>query len=498
MSRIALVFLLSVGAFVACEGARVRAGGVQLGSNPMASIRLRAPAINILFKSISKLAGKYANKVPVPDVSATVSGVDIETRDLRVTHFAEPVITYTLSAPNSIKGSLALPAIGVQGPFNATRRTFIKTQHDSGLLVFNASDVTVAFQAVLEEFENGAPKIGKFACQANLGPANLNVKNAKEKFAIEVMGLAAKTFRPIYNSQVCATVERLVSNQVNRLLARIPNVLEVNKNLALKFNVQPQVSSDYVQLNLRAKVLTEQVSPFQAAPFVESPSNDAFVVLLVSDAPFNDLAYQIYANNKLGFTVNKDSHPLVYSLIQLKCDPTAEACLGNVVPSLAPKYGSDADVQTTFRASKAPEVEFVQDKAIFRASFAADLDITPTNGSGTVREANAAVDLSGALQIRIHEGSVYAKIDVQDVTVHIDEERNKKWEDKIRGTIEKVVEESINGGILLKGLPLRLPFGIDVTDPLIKFAPHTLQAHTGFDYKAKASGEDKGKGKGNH
>jgi len=492
MSRIALLLLLCMGAFVACDAKRVRAGGVRLGANPGAIIKIRRVALDKVFNGLTKLAGRYAHKLPIPDVDATVSGVDIATRDLRIHEFAEPEISYSLVPPNRISGSLEFPSITIQGPFNATRRTLIANQKDNGVIIFKASNIQVSFDATIGELETGVPHIAKFECTASLGPANLNVRDAKQKFAIEVLGLFAKTIRPVYNSQVCSTAKRLISGQVNRLLGKIPNTISINQNLALKFQVKPEVDEDHVKVSLFGKVLTEEVSPFQPSKFVEAPSDNAHVVLLISDAPFNDVAYQAYVNKKLDFTINQNSHRLIYSLLQLKCDRENEACLGNVAPALAPKYGEDALVEATFRAVKAPEIEFVPNQAKFKAALAADLTVTPTNDtSKPFHEATAAVEVSGVLRVRIDKdkGALVAKIDIQEVTVHIDEEHNRKWEDKIRGTIEKVLEKYVNH-VLLRGVPLKLPFGVGVTEPLITFDAHTLQAHTGFERKVQTSSEE--------
>jgi hypothetical protein len=489
MSRVAIILLLCVGAFVACEAVRVRAAGVRMGPNPGIVVRLKKRALDHVFSGVAKLTGKYAHKVPIPDVSATVSGVTIEAKQLQISHFAQPIIKYTLVAPNRVQGSLELPSVGLQGPFNATRSTLINTQKDSGLIVFNASQVHVAFDAKIGEFENGVPNVESLDCTANLGPSNLNVRNAKEKFAIEVLGLAAKSFRPIYNSQVCSTVKRLVTNQLNRLLAKIPNVLEVNKNLAVKYQIKPLVGPDHVEVGLFAKVLTEHVNPAQAAKFVESPAPNAHVIVLISDQVFNELSYQAFVNDKLSFTVNKDSHPLIYSLVQLDCEAET-ACLGNVVPSLVQKYGPTAHVELVFKASKAPEIEFEQGKAKFTSNVQADLTITPANGTQSYHDTTVTAVVAGALKVRIHEGVLYAKADVEDVQVLVDGQVNAKYTDKLRAPIEKFIEDTLNGGLLLKGLPLRLPFGASLRDPQVIFNAHTLQANTGFDYKPQDSAED--------
>jgi len=358
MFRIALLLVLSVGAFVS-DATRVRAGGVRLGTNPGAIIKIRRSAMDSVFTNTARLGPKYAGKCPVPDIKATFSGVDLEVNGLKIVQFAEPKIAYTLRAPNKVDGCLELPTVAVQGPFKAIRRTIFKTQRDGGEITFNVTGIKVCFNATIGERDNGMPIVASFDCQSAMGPANLNVRKAKENFAIEVMQLAAKSFRPLYNSQVCAMAKKMVSDQLNRLLAQVPNVLEVNNKAAIKYQVKPTVAEDYVQVAFFSKVLTEEISPFQPAKFVEQPSDNAMLILLVSDAIFNDFAYQAYVNKLLEFTINKDSQPLLYSLAKLECNPENEACLGNVAPELAQKYGADAFVEAAFKATKAPYIEFL-------------------------------------------------------------------------------------------------------------------------------------------
>jgi len=474
------------------DAKRVRAGGVRLGQYPAISVIVKRSGMDTVFKNAAKLGTKYAGKCPVPDIKATFSGVDLEVKDLKVAQFAEPKIDYTLRAPNRIDGSIELPIVAVQGPFKAVRRTVFKTQTDGGEITFNVTGVKVSFNATIGEQPNGMPIVASFDCQSYMGPANLNVRKAKENFAIEVMQLAAKSFRPLYNSQVCAMAKKMVSDQVNRLLAKVPNVLEVNKDCAVKYQVKPSVTEDSVQVDFRVKTLTEEVSPFQPAKFADIPCDNAMVVAKISPAVFNDIAYQLYVNKKFEFTINKDSQALLYSLAKLECNPENEACLGNVAPGLAQKYGGDALVEAAFKAVKAPQVDFLQDRATFSGNLVLALNIArAAEPEKYEHEATAAVDVSGDFKVRISKGQLYAQVVVQEVNVKIDEEHNKKWEDKIKGTIRKAVEQSIND-ILMRGIPLnKRLFGAGLADPVIKFAPGTLQAQTAFDFDARTSSESK-------
>jgi len=489
MSRLSLLFLVAVAALV-CE-AKLKARTIPLSSNPGVVVRITEKALDSFFEKVGELSSAYAHKFPIPDAKATVSGVDLCTKNIRITHFPPPRVNYRLVAPNKVVGQLRIPALGVEGPFNASRRVFITTQHDSGSLTFNCSDAKVDFTTVLGEFENGIPKVDQFQCTASLGPANLNVRNAKERFAIEVLSIFAKGVRPAFNTQVCKVTEKLVNTQLNRLLSRIPNVIEPNDKVSIKFQAKPVIASNYIDLNLHAKVITDTVSPHVPAPFAESPNSDTMIALFVSDAIVNDLLYQSFINKLLEFTIDQSSQPILYDLIRLTCAADQAACLGNVAPDLAAKFGADAAVEAVFKASKAPEVEFVKDKATFTAAITAELSITPKNGSQKYHEATAAVDLTGTFKVKIQDGTAYAKVDIEKVVVHIDEEHNKKWEEKITGTIEKVVEDSINAGCLFKGLPLRLPFGVGLEEPLVSFQPHTLLIQTGFVYKTEVSAEKK-------
>jgi len=490
MSRLALLLVLSAAALI-CE-AKLRAGGVRIGQNPGFVIRIKHEALEKFSKSVGELSSTYAHKLPIPDASCTVGGVDLETKGVRITKFPPPEFRFSTFPPNEFRGSFKIPELGFEGPFNAARRTFVTTQRDQGRFAFNASDVVVNFTITVGEFENGIPKIEKFDCASSLGPANLNIRDCKEKFASDVMGMAAKSVRPVYNSQVCSTVKRMVGSQLNQLLAKIPNVIDVSPSISLKFQFKPAFTADAFEARLHGKTITDIVSPYTPAKFVEADSSKALVVVLLSDSVFNDALYQAYENKLLEFKINKNSQPILYNLIRCDCEPGKDACLGNVIPSLKQTYGKDAGVRAEFRASKSPEVEFHQGKATFTAALIADLYMTPSNGTLEHHDTTAKVDVLGSFKVRITNGSIFGMVTVENVTVHLDDEQSKKWEDKVRGTITQIVEQYINGDLLLKGCPLKLPFGCGFSEPLVSFQPHTLQIHTGFEYKAEASGERRG------
>jgi len=483
------LLVLSVGAFV-CDAKRVRAGGVPLGTNPGCIMEIRRSAVDSFIDNSGNLGVKYANKCPLPEINATVSGIDIMMKSPKIKDFGKPQISYRLIADNKITGCVKLPLVIFEAPFTAVRRTVWKTQSDGGVMTFTVNDAEACFELTIGTFENGVPKVDSFTCKATLGPASLNVKSCKERYAIDVMSTAAKAFRPGFLTTVCPVAEKMMSGQVNRLLSKIPNVIG-NENYALKWQVVPTIAEDSVKISLFGRLLSGEVSPFQPAPFVVTRCDEAMFVALVSDAPFNDAAFQGFANKKFEFTVDKTSPPLVYSVCALKCNE-GEICLGKVAPDLATKYGDDAFVKASFKALKAPEVEFMQDKATFKGSLSMTLEITRTSEPDKPQhEATASVEVSGSLQVRIQgqdPPTLFAKINVTTVTVHIDEEHNKKWEDKITEVIKKAVEEHCNNN-LLKGLPLRLPFGFGVNEPMCKFAPHTMQCCAAFEYRAKSSSE---------
>jgi len=488
MSRLALLLVLSVGALV-CE-AKLRSGAVRMGNNPGIAMRFTNKGWDAAFKSIAQLSSTYAHKLPIPDASATVGGVDLQTKNVRITKFPPPEVRYRMVPPNGLVGSLKIKELGFEGPFTAARRTFVTTQQDSGRFIFNASDVVVNFTLTVGAFENGVPKIESFDCASSLGPANLNVKDCKERFAIDVMSLAAKSVRPVYNSQVCSTVKRMIGSQLNQLLAKIPNVIDITPQISFKYQVKPVFGANYFEAQGFGKTITDIVSPHAPAKFVEADSSDAMVVLFISDSIFNDVLYQIYNNQKLQFKIDKNSQPMLYDLVRVDCESGADACLGNVAPALKEKFGKDALVRAEFKASKSPEVEFHQGKATFTAALNTNLYITTVNDSQEYHETTAVVDVTGGLQVRIKDGHIYAKVSVENVTTHIAEEHSKKWEDKIRGTITKIIETRVND-LLLRGLPLKLAFGADFDAASVSFQPHTLQAQTSFIYKAVASAERK-------
>jgi hypothetical protein len=473
-----------------CEG-KIRAAGVRLGPSPGLVIRIRRAGLDSFFDSVASLSSTYAHKCPIPDATAEVSGVNLQTTNVRITKFPKPQIRYRFTEPNGVAGSLEFPHVGIEGPFTATRKTLFATQSDGGRVIFNATGAVVNFTLTFDEFDNGIPRVQNCECASSLGPANLNVREAKEKFAIEVMGLAAKSVRPVYNSQVCPTIKKMMTSQVNRFLGQIPNVIDVSSSISIKFQVKPVFKQDYMETRLYGKCITDIVSPFNPAAFVESENTESMVAVFISDAVFNDVLYQAYNNQKLQFKVDKNSQPIMYDLVRVNCGEGQDACLGNVAPDLKEKFGLDATVRAEFRATKAPEVEFQQGKAVFTAALSADLYLTTANDSKEYHEATSTVDISGTFQVRIQDGTLYGKVSIDKVTVHIDEEHNKKWEDRIGETIKKIVDNYINGDLLLKGVPLKLPFGAGLTEPFVSFQPHTCQIHTGFEYTAVASAERK-------
>lgn len=469
--------------------ARLRSAAVPLGDNPGLIVRLRKQAIDSVVDQTTNLVAKYSNKVPVPPFAANIGGVDFEIKNTQISQLDVPQITYTLTSPDKISGQMHLPSFGAQADFHATRNLVGGgKQEDSGLVMFNATDVKTTVDLTLGQFDNGVPNVADFKCQATLGPANLKVQGAKEKFAVEVLQVAAKTIRPLYETQVCGVAKKLVNDQINRILAKIPNVLEVNPEVAIKYQVKPVVGTDFVEVQIFEKLLTDEASPFNPAPFQEEPNDKAMVVILLSDALVNDGLYQAYTNKLMDLTIDPSSPAVLYNLTRLECNQDQPACLGNVIPTLVEKYGKDATVKVTAKATKAPELEFLQDKATFKSAMTASLDFTPKGGQET-HEATATLDINGSVQVKIHENRLYGKVTVEHVEVTIDQPDAQQYAEKVQETIKEIVENHVNGDLLLKGLPLKLPFGLGVTDPCVKIAPHTLQAHTAFDLKVPGSGE---------
>lgn len=489
MHCLALLLVLSVGTYV-CE-AKLRAAGVRLGPSPGLLIRINKPAVDAIIEGGCGMS-HYAGKIPFPDATANVGGVTIETQNARMTKMNKPVIKYSFSPPNTISGTVLFPHIGIQSRFKAARRTFVSTQTDSGLVTFNCSKVEVKFSLTLGEFENGVPKADKFECESALGPANLNIKEAKHSFATDTFTVWAKAVRPGYHAMVCPNAQKLVTTKLNSLLRRIPNVLDLGPNLSIKYQVKPVVGADYLEARFFAKTITDQASPFVPAKFQEVDSTGAHVVILISPAIFNDVLYQAFVNEKIRVSIDKTSQPILYDCFRLKCQADQEVCMGNFAPAMKEKYGEDATVRVDMHATKAPEVAFEDGKATFTGALAMDLYVTRANDNKEEHETTAAVDVSGIVKLRIHEKVIYGQVEILKTVVHIDEEHNKKWEDKIRDTITKVVQDYINGDFLSKGLPLKLPFGVGCKDPVFSFQKDTCQIHSGFEYEKDAlTGEKK-------
>jgi len=282
----------------------------------------------------------------------------------------------------------------------------------------------------------------------------------------------------------------LFFGQLNQFLAKIPNTLGGNK-VQVKFQIKPVVNADSLELQLFEKLITDSVSPDVPAPFEEVSTNKSAVSLFASDTLLNDLLYQAYVNQLIQLRINSSSQPLLYGLVSLNCAPNETTCLGNVAPVLVAKYGKDAKVDASLKATKTPKVTFAPGKATFTAALAAEFFVTTANDSKKHREGGASIDLTGSFLVKVVNGTAYAKIAVDSVSVHIDHPDGKEYESKIVGTIHDVVEKGANDGFLKKGLPLRLPFRVDLHEPLINFATHTLQIQTDFVYNAKIEGGKK-------
>jgi hypothetical protein len=488
MRCLALLLVLSVGVFV-CE-AKLRAAGVRLGPSPGLMISFKKAAMDKIVDGACSLS-HYSGKIPFPDAKADVGGVSLETKNARMTKMTKPKINYTFQPPNTIRGDVEFPHIGIQSRFNAARRTFVSTQTDQGLVTFNCSKVQVSFSLTLGEFENGIPNVDKFECDASLGPANLNIKEAKYPFAKDVLGVWAKAVRPGYNSLVCPTARKLVTTKLNSLLRRIPNVLDLGPNLSIKYQVKPSFTNDAFEARFFAKTITDQASPFVPAKFEPAECPNADVIILVSPAIFNDVLFQAYVNDKIRCNIDSKT-PLASDLVTLDCKGDQVACLGNIAPALAEKFGRDASTKVEMRATKAPEVSFEKGKATFTGALSVALTFTTANDSKEYHEATAAVDISGEVKLRIHNKTIYGQVEITDTKVHIDEEHNQKWETKISDTIKKVVQNYINGDFLSKGLKLKLPFGAGFTDPIVQFNGNTFVICSGFEYEVdELTGEKK-------
>jgi len=358
----------------------------------------------------------------------------------------------------------------------------------ASLAKLNLPDVStnaiVNFTANIGDFDASGQSVSNFKCQAALGPANLHVSGAKEKFATEVLALAAKSFRPLYNTQVCAVANKIIAGQLNELLGKIPTTINVNKAVSVKFQAKPVVQTDYIELQLFEKVITDQVSPHLPSAFQEAPNQNTMVAIFLSDAPVNDALYQAYVNNLFSVTINKKSPQVIYDL--LRFNSNQENSLGKVAPVLVAKYGSDADVEGTLKATKVPEVTFSEGKATFTAAFASELFVTTKNNSQRNHEGSASCDVTGSVLVKVVNGTAYATAKVDGLTIHIENDKAKDWETKLVATFHDVIENVINKNYLNKGLPLKLPFRVDLEEPLISFKAGTLQIQTGFQYNAKA------------
>jgi len=304
------------------------------------------------------------------------------------------------------------------------------------------------------------------------------------------MKVGAKMVRVGFVTQVCSNLEKAVTKVLNGMLNKLTNVLDINQDVAIKFYLNPVFGKDYLEARLHGRCYTDTASEHTPSKFVEADESDSMVSIFFSDAVPNDVLEQVYVNKKFHFTIDDTCTPLIYDLVRLECEVNQTACLGKVAPAMAQKFGGDGRVRAVFEATRAPLVKFEQGKATFTGGARANLYVTPAKDvSDAIKagieyhEATAAVEISGTVLIKIKDNVVYGSVNVTDVTVHIDEEHNKKWEEKISGIIRDIITKYVNTKFLYKGLPLKLPFGAGFEEPNISFQQGTAQVHSGFAIK---------------
>ena len=292
----------------------------------------------------------------------------------------------------------------------------------------------------------------------------------------------------MFNEQVCSVMKTSLTENLNRLLAQVPNVLELDKNLALKWQVKPLITQDYLQFSLFTKAITEKVSPYAPAKCEMKVDGSPQALLTVSDAVFNDLCFQAYKSGIWQFTVSPTSASRLYDTIRLDCDQSG-VCLGNVDKKLPERFGKDALVELHMEAAAAPTVEFKDGKAAMTASLRATLHITKNEqGAKPTLVASGVVTVSGPLQVKFQDGMAYAKVTIENTKLKVEQSELQHWEQDLKKIVTDLVQTYVNGTLLLKGIPMRLPLALE--NASAKFSEHCMQASGSLNYKPVVSSKE--------
>ena len=158
-----------------------------------------------------------ASKIPKPEFSTTIGRVDVDFKYIRILKRERPQITHQWQEPNKILVNVRLPKVVIESSYSAVQHTFVTDQHDKGVLELAASDVTLDLSVTIGALANGDPNISSFDCTVNLGQANANVRDAKEKFVMEALGTGTKFIRPFVSAKMCSEMKRLMEENLQAL-----------------------------------------------------------------------------------------------------------------------------------------------------------------------------------------------------------------------------------------------------------------------------------------
>ena len=472
MDRFAATTLLVFLASLVCEAQ---------SSAPGYSVRIPRAGIDAFLDGAAKEAEADAAQHVFAVLTGAMSNITVDVKDMRISKYERPRITYTLQEPNKFLVKVNLPKIVIKGSVDLARGTFASKEQDKGNVEFIVTNTLVELSGTIGIFENGIPRVDQVDCKANSGPVNLTLQNFSKSFARDALTGIDKELRPTVAAYTCTVWTRLLAHNPSRLLAQFPNVLKFSEDVQLKGQIKPAFTQDSLKFSFFEKPITGLVSPRSPVMCDINVAGSPQAVMAVSDALFDNALYLAYKQGSLNFTFSPSSPPALYKPLSLDCGESG-VCLGNVDKKLPERFGKDALVEVQMKAPMAPTLEFKDGRATMTASWGATLYITPNQkGAKRTLVASSAVTVGGSWQAKVQDSVAYARVTIEDIKLKVDQPALQHWEQGAKNLFKDIVQMYAND-FLSKGMPV--PSGLKIDNASIKFREHCMQALGDVNYKS--------------
>lgn len=208
--------------------------------------------IDTFLDSVTAESLTHGPTVTMPDSSASISGVKIDVKNMRVDTLERPTVTYRLENASTVLATVSLPKTVVKGAANTERKTFVSTQKDAGFFVLTLNNLVVEVPLAVRKFENGVLTLQGLDCKPTAGPSNLGLQEFREKFSTEVMTLNAKTLQSIAVSRVCPTIQQMLRPATNRALGALPVVFDFSKPPSVGAGITLALTQEQLQVTTPA------------------------------------------------------------------------------------------------------------------------------------------------------------------------------------------------------------------------------------------------------